>query len=75
MERVSSWSYLARYASDDLGIGDGVDPVLEAEQELAVVVGEAGEEVEVVGTADRADGAGGDAQVAPVARVVVERLP
>jgi hypothetical protein len=54
------------------GVGDGVHPVFEAEEELPVVVREAGEEVEVVGAADGADGAGGDAQVAPVARVVVE---
>jgi len=51
-----------------------VDPVLEAEEEFAVVVRQAGEEVEVVVLAHRPDGTGNHAQVAAVARVVVERV-
>ena len=55
-------------------VGDLLDPIGEAAQELAIIVGEAGGEIERAVRADGADRTGGDAELAFEARVVVDRM-
>ncbi len=55
-------------------VGHLLDPIGEAAQELAIVVGEAGREIERALRPDRPDRASGDAQLAFEARIVVDRV-
>ena len=55
-------------------VGHLLDPIGEAAQELAIVVGEAGREIERALRPDRPDRTSGDAQLAFEARIVVDRV-